>query len=144
MQNFIQSKFLHGVLIGIAGLVAVLAIFALGMGVGAARASRFSRWCEANERQFSQPGPMGHMGVPAFPADAHGVFGDVLSTSGTSMTVEGQDGIEHEVLFTSSTRVRSGQVDATTTDIRSNAHVGVLGDPDDQGGIEARLIRIFP
>lgn len=144
MQNFIQSKFLHGLLIGIATLVVLLAVFILGTAVGARKASHFSRWCEQNERMFAPSGPIGNMGTPSFPNDMHGVFGNVLSASGTTMTVEGQDGVEHAVTVSGSTIVRRGQATATSTDIHSNDHVGVFGDPNDQGGIEAKLIRIFP
>jgi len=87
---------------------------------------------------------MGRMGVPAFPGDVHGVFGSVLSASGTSMTVEGQDGMEHTVIFFGNTQIRRGQAAATTTDFQVNQRVGIFGDPNDQGGIDAKLIRIFP
>lgn len=143
MQNLIHSKFLHGMLLGIAVLVVLLAAFEAGMLVGARRVSHFSHWCEQNERMFAPPGPAQFFNVP-FSPDGHGVFGNVLSTSGTSMTVEGQDGIEHVVIIVGDTLVRRGQDNLTSTDVHPNDHVGVFGDPDDDGDIEAKLIRIFP
>ncbi|MFZ2804395.1 MAG: hypothetical protein WA001_04175, partial [Patescibacteria group bacterium] len=112
MQNFIQSKFLHGILVGIAVLVVLLAVFEIGMAVGARKAGHLSHWCQQNESMLAPPGPMGHVGMSP-PDDTHGVFGNVVSASGTAMVVEGQDGMEHAVTVNGSTLVRRGQANAT-------------------------------
>lgn len=74
----------------------------------------------------------------------NGVFGRVLSASGTTLLIEGQDHFQQNVVITTSTAIRTEQGSTSSSAIQPNQEVGVFGSPNGQGQIEANLIRLFP
>jgi len=165
MNNLLQSKAMKIVLASLVASILLVGAFALGMGVGERKANHFGRFSENYGRMFgSQRGPDGRMFAPpggmmrgAFgqgfeqmmPSrglpNSNGAFGKVLSMSASSSSfiLAGQDNLEHDVLVTSSTAVRSGRDTKTFADIKPDSDVSVFGVPNEKGEIEAKLIRIF-
>lgn len=143
MPDFIRSKAFIMVLACIGALAVCLGIFMLGVNVGERKARHFSGWCENYDRMFMpKRGPRGDIpfAPPPMPG-AHGVFGKVLSVSDGSIVVQGKDGVEQNVLVTSSTEIRIGRERGTIQDIKADSEAAVFGAPNEQGQIEARLIR---
>lgn len=144
MQTFLSSIIVRRILLGIAVLIVFFGAFWLGMEVGERKAQHASRWSEQYGRMFNSPRGPGRMpfGAPMFPP-SHGVFGKVVSVSGNSVVVQGPDGVEQNVLVTTSTQIRNGRDQVKIDGISLNADVGVFGAPNHQGQIDARLIRVL-
>lgn len=154
MSEFIKSKVLMWVLVCLAGIAVLAGVFQLGVSIGERKAQHFNRWNENYARNFGPQGMMGPgwgwemmkgpqpFGQPMLPG-GHGVFGKVLSTDGDKFVIQGQDNVEQSVLVTSSTAIRIGNSAATIGDIKADQDVSVFGRPNDQGQIEAKLIRLM-
>ena len=143
----------HVLLLSAGMFLTLILGFAIGVHVGERKFRHFSAWSDRYDAELGRPmmgrsrgkgGPMrGEMGHMPFPG-AHGVFGKVVSVSGTAMVVEGRDGIEQGVQMTTSTKVRSGAEEKSIADLSANDSVVVFGAPSGDGEIDAQLIRIFP
>lgn len=144
LPSLSSSKISSYVIPGLVTLIFLVVAFWLGMAIGERRARHFAVWCDGYRHAFVQPGrdrlPLPSPGLP----NPHGVFGRVVSLSGQTIVIEGNDDIEQSVLMTSSTAIRSGDQNVLVTDIHPDAQVSVFGMPNGAGQIEARLVRILP
>jgi hypothetical protein len=134
-------KFLKGLLIGVITLIVLLGVFQLGMFVGARKANfayqRFS---------FYTDGPRhGMMGLPLPGSfDPHGAAGVVISNDGQKrMIIKGPDGSEKIIIFSTTTEVQDGPIGINPADVPEAGRVVIFGNPDDNGQIEAKFIRVF-
>jgi hypothetical protein len=127
-------------------MILLLGAFAGGVTVGERKARHFSNFSENYNHMFGPrhigPGDRLPFGMPMLP-EGHGVFGKVISVSGSNLVINGKDNVEQNVTVASSTAIRIGREDGTLADILPDTDVAVFGAPNDQGQIEARLIRIF-
>lgn len=148
MKEFFTSKIVFGVLIGLGACVLLLGSFALGVTIGQRKAAHLCAWGQNYDQMF---GPQRH-GPPLarFPfnsaetPESQGVFGKVLSVSGSDIVVQGKDNVEQNVLVTTSTVIRNGAGQGSLQGIHPDVQASVFGPSNAQGQIEARLIRIFP
>lgn len=138
MKNFLQSPKTRAILVIIAGAIVLLVVFAFGASVGYHRglfASRFGRYYAAN----FYDGPVGKGTFIS-----NGVAGDVIAVSSATIAVEDQDGDEQFVAVSPDTLIR----EANNTVMMQNMNVGdavtVIGEPNGEGQIQARFIRVFP
>ncbi len=145
MQPTIPSKRLRLVIGTLAALILLCLAFMLGTKAGERRSRHFCNWSEHYPEMMRPPrGGRGSF-MPTRPMPLpHGVFGRVLSATGTTLLIEGKDHFEQAVLIGTSTAIRTDRGVATSTDIQANMQVGVFGSPNAQGQIEAYLIRLFP
>lgn len=134
-------------------LVAVLAVlfvivgtFSFGVSIGQRKAQRLSAWCGSYERNWnpSFPGRPRLMDPfePSLPG-GHGVFGNIVSFSGNQLIVQGKEGMEQPVIISTSTMLRFGRGPGSVDLLRPRTNVAVFGEPDSEGRLMARLIRIF-
>jgi len=144
MQPLITSKRVQ-IVVGVLIVLILMSLsFVAGSHVSERRLSHFSNW------RNNYPGMMGGrwgdrgsmMNRAPMPLP-NGVFGRILSATGTTLIIEGQDHFEQNVLVTTSTAIRSDQGTATFQDLRVDQRVSVFGRPTEQGQIEARLIRLL-
>ncbi|MBU1032869.1 MAG: hypothetical protein ABH820_00570 [Patescibacteria group bacterium] len=145
MLKQITSKPLYIILATLAIIIFLIGTFSLGVKIGERKALHFSKWYDRYERDFGRQKP-GLGRVPMMPPGlpgANGVFGEIISTSESALIVQGKDEIEQSVLTTSSTSIRSGRGQSSLNDLKPGLSIAVFGTPNDQGQIEARLIRIF-
>ena len=145
MSEFIASKTFKVLLACLGTLILLVGTFSLGMRVGERKAIHFMGFAENYDRMFRPRGGPGDMpfAPPPLP-NSHGVYGKVLSVSGQTVVVQGRDGMEQNVLVTSSTEIRIGRDTGSVADIKPDAEASVFGAPNDAGQIDARLIRLFP
>jgi len=145
MPDFLKSRTFKVLLACLGALILMFGSFSLGVNVGERKARHMDGWAENYGRMFPPrigfPGDM-PFAPPPMP-DSHGVFGKVISVSGQDVVVQGQDGVEQNVLVTSSTDIRLGRDQAKVTDIKPDEGASVFGTPNDKGQIEARLIRLM-
>ena len=138
MLTFLQSKWIKGILVALGIFIFMLISFSAGVAVGEHKARHFSRFPNhAVERR--QPFPFPPMALPG----THGVFGEILSISGSTIIIESRGKVEQPILVTSSTEIRIGREHGTLQDLHTKINIAVFGTPTDQGPVEARLIRVL-
>jgi len=147
------SKKARVIAIIILSIIVALLVFQAGVTIGYKKAS-FSRQLGNNfYRAFDSQGPRmdrmdralpgGFMFAESLPG-GHGAVGKVASISLPTFVVAGPDNIEKIVLIGGKTDMRRFRDAATSSDLRVDDFVVVLGVPDGLGQIDARLIRILP
>jgi hypothetical protein len=149
-KNLGQSKTVRGVLLGIVIVVVVLIIFQAGVFVGFHKASFSFRMGDNYYRNFGgERGPGQGQGLPEdlmrgdLPG-GHGVAGKIISVKLPTLVITGPDNLEKVVLVGTSTEIKKFRDNTSTTDLKVNDFVVVLGFPNDQGQIIAKLIRLMP
>lgn len=119
--------------------------FLLGLNVGYHKASFAHGWSEHYEKNLGleRPDSFGGMMRGRLPAP-HGSLGTVLSINLPNIVIEDRDGTEKNILIASTTLIKRGMENASSSSIAINNTIIVLGNPNQEGQIEARLIRILP
>lgn len=137
-------NFIKGLLIGVITIIVLLGVFQLGMFVGSRKANfayqRFGLYSGGPDMP-----QIGMMGLP-LPGnfDPHGATGVVISNDGQKrMVVKGPDGSEKIIIFSTTTDVQEGAQVIPPSQIPDDKHVVIFGNPDEQGQIEAKFIRVF-
>jgi len=138
---------LKGVIIGLAIFIAIILIFSAGMLVGEMKARFSYRWAENYHKMFAGP-EMGFLGNfrPPFPGDfieSHGTFGEIIKIDDNTLVVKGKDNIEKSILVNEKTAIKFGFKDIKISDLKVGYIIVVIGSPNEQGQIEAKLIRVF-
>jgi hypothetical protein len=137
INKVLQSKKFKIIMAGLGGLIILFLIFGLGAFVGMRRANFSFRWAENYQRNF---------GGPRF--NDHGILGQIIkidttSTSTPSLIIIDRDNTEKIVLVTTSTVINGFRNNLKLSDLRVNDRVVIIGDPNNAGQIEARLIRLM-
>jgi hypothetical protein len=146
----INRDTLKWIIIGLAGFVVVGLIFGAGMFVGEMKARFSYRWAENYHKMFAGP-RAGFFGdwrqLPPFPGDfleSHGTFGEIIKIEGNNLVVKGRENIEKIILVQENTSIKSGFKDIKISDLKVGDMIVIIGSPNEQGQIEAKLIRVFP
>lgn len=156
----INRDILKWVVIGLAGFAIIILIFGAGMIVGGMKAKFSYHWAESYHKNFAGP-RSGFLGdwrsMPSLPGDfieAHGAFGEVISILSSSATAEdeelknngfivkGQGDIEKIVITNKDTVIKKG-METIEDSLKVGDRVVIIGSPNEEGQIEAKLIRIF-
>jgi hypothetical protein len=146
MNNPMNSS-VYSKLIGIlAILLAALLVFAGGVAVGYRKAEFSNGWNDSYAAHFARPGspfePM--VGDGDDSPNPHGAFGEVVAIHEPVITIKGPTEAEKNVIIGAQTGIRKLHSPASTTDIMIGDTVVVIGEPDDQGQIDASFVRILP
>jgi hypothetical protein len=142
------------ILYGLFGMLAVLAVFQVGVLVGYRKASYSYRWTDNYHKMFAGPArgfafekrlrPPPPMRRERGFMDAHGMFGVVLKADPDALIIEDKDGMEKTVILTPRTVVRDRDLDIRHDQIPTDAQVVIIGRPTGRGEVEAKLIRVIP
>jgi hypothetical protein len=146
MSNLLESKIVRKVLWGLGGLIVLFLVFGLGITVGYRRAGFANGFDQNYYRNFYGGPPQGPMGMmaPPMPVAIHGVVGTVIDIGTSTIAVKDQQDNEQSVALSPMTIIRSGANDVGIGDLAAGDQIAVIGEPNDQGQITARFIRIFP
>ena len=130
----------------VAGLILFLLIFRLGMAVGYKKAAFSYRWGENYHRNFGGPrgGFAGDFLKDRMYIESHGVFGKVVNVDGNTIVVKGLDDVEKIVLVKEDTVITRFRESIKISDLKTDDPIVVIGNPNDTGQIEAKLIRVMP
>lgn len=157
MQEILKSKKFK-IAVAILGVILVaLVSFAVGISVGLHKAKFSGRFGENYERNFMGPRPgmkppMGPMGIMKEKVgdmegrgfrNAHGLAGAIISIADNSIVVKDKDNKENAVAITDKTAIKYGRNDIAIGDLKQNDKVVVMGQPSEDGTINADLIRVF-
>ena len=135
---------LKHILTGLGICVIALLIFQAGMIVGVRKAHFARSW---SDHYFENFGPRNHSPAGPMPGqfpNAHGTIGQIISVNGSTMIVADHGKTEKVVMISDDTRIRSMDRDETMADLTPDTSVVVVGEPNDQGQIIAKFIRIIP
>jgi hypothetical protein len=161
IKQITESKYFKTIL-GILGcLIAAAIIFAAGVHVGERRARYSYAWGANYERNFTG-GPRGMMqgnGNQKSGAgqagmmrnfqggdfrNGHGMAGTITSITGNNIVIKDRSGQENTVAVSDKTIIKSGGSDIKINDLKNNDSVVIIGNPGDNGVVNADLIRVFP
>ena len=149
LRAFINSKLFAGIVTGVCITLVIICIFEIGVMVGYHESSYSSRWGENYTRNFGG-GPMGMNGLPdAGQPMPDGIMGKIVSithatASSTELAISGSQHPEEKVLIASDTIIRDHQNTLSPASLSVDEEVVVLGSPDTNGEIVAKLVRIIP
>jgi len=127
--DFFQSKIFQNLILALAIIILVLAAFQAGIMVGFKKANFSNRWADNYNQNF---------------AAAHGVFGQLIKVDGSNLVIKGQDNLEKIVVTGTSTSIVEFRNAIKLGDLKINDNVVVIGEPNDLGQIDAKLIRVMP
>jgi hypothetical protein len=157
MQEIIKSKGFKLAAGVIGAFILALAIFASGVFVGFHKAKFSYKFGENYERNFMGPrrgvedfgGPMG-MVKEKFRnfegrdfRNSHGLAGTIVSIADNNIIIKDRDNKENTVVVSDRTIIKSGRDDIKISDLKNDEQVVVMGNPGDNGVINADLIRVF-
>jgi hypothetical protein len=74
---------------------------------------------------------------------AHGLTGNIVSITGNNIVVKGSDNKENTASVNDKTMIKSGKDDIKIGDLKTDEKIVILGKPDNNGVIDAELIRVF-
>ncbi|MCX6790944.1 MAG: hypothetical protein NTV62_01975 [Candidatus Gribaldobacteria bacterium] len=156
IDNVFQSKGFKVFIFLIAILVILLMVFKLGLIVGTRKADFACRWSDSYHRNFGGPkgGFMNEFKDRNF-MDASGIFGQIIKIDNSTSTattepavlkiiIRGRDNAEKIILVSGNTSIALTKDNLKPQDLKMDDLVVVIGEPNQQGQIEAKLIRIIP
>lgn len=144
VKPILQSKLVTGLLIGAGLTLAALLVFQAGMVVGERRATFSYRLGERYYRGAfgGHPRMMG-LGRDGF-LEAHGAAGKIISVQLPTFVIEGPDQVEKVVLINDGTSIRRFRDTVPPSALRVDDFAVVIGAPNDQAQVVAKLIRLMP
>jgi hypothetical protein len=112
--------------------------------------ARFSySWAESYHKNFAGPRE-GFFGdwrnPPPLPGDfieSHGTFGEIIKVNDSDFVIKGRDNIEKLIIIKEDTVIEKGKITIKKDELKVGNQVVIIGSPNEQGQIEAKLIRIF-
>ena len=143
----INHDVLKWIIIGFAGFAVAVSIFSAGMFVGGMKAQFSYRWAENYHKNFAGPrvGFLGDWKKDLSGGDfieGHGAFGEIIEINVTGFVIKGRNDVEKIIVTTEDTVVKEGK--ATVEDeLQVGDHIVIIGSSNEQGQIEAKIIRIF-
>ena len=146
-KDIFNKDVLKKVIISLGVFAVVILIFGAGVFVGGAKARFSYKWAESYHRNFAGPreGFMGNLQeripMPGDFVGSHGTFGQIIKINDSDFVIQGK--VEKVVLIGNDTVIENGMERVSKDKLAVGDSVVVIGSPNNQGEIEAKLIRIF-
>lgn len=150
-----KSKILIILAVALGIIILMLGSFAGGLKIGIHKAKFSCDWGKNYERNFmggksEDKGPFGG-GMMGMTRDfegrdfrnAHGLAGTIISIVDNNIIVKDKDNKENTVAVTDKTIIKNGRADIQLSDLKQDDQIVVMGQPGDNGVVNASLIRIF-
>jgi hypothetical protein len=149
VDGIFHSKLFKGIVIVLVILLILGLIFRLGMMVGGWKAEFSHSWGDNYQRNFlglpGDSGPMGMMGLNDRDfMNGHGVFGKIVQINDGSFVINDNAGTEKNILVKTDTVIKRFKDTINLKDLKTDETVAVVGMPDSQGRIEAKIVRVMP
>lgn len=145
LDKIFQSKLFQGAIGGLAVFIVLLLIFKAGMFVGQRKADFSHRFSDSYHRNFAGPqgGFLKDFGDRDF-LEASGIFGQIIKIDGSTLVVKGGQDAEKIILANDGTIIKKFQKTIKLADLKIDDYIVAIGEPNDSGQIEAKLIRVMP
>ena len=146
IEKILESKVFKGVLYGLVCVALLAIVFRAGMQVGIRKADFSYQWGEQYHRNFGGPsGGFIQNGLRVPPPNSHGTFGKIISAEFPEFIVLSPEGVEKVIYVGEEVSIVKNLRDkGEISDLTIDAHVVVIGEPNENAQIEAKLIRIVP
>jgi len=141
IKNAFESKLSFRILGAVGIVIVILLIFSAGVTVGFHKASFGQAWEENYEKNFGMK--PNHPVFDNFP-NASGAIGKIIKIKLPTIIVQSREGTEKVILLKTDTQIQKMRESITENDLRLDDFVVVIGTPNTQGQIEAKLIRVMP
>jgi len=149
INKFFQSKIFQAIIFIITVLIIFLTGFKVGIFIGFKKANFSCNWGENYHRNFA--GPKNGF-FENFKEDfknrnmmpGTGAFGQIIKINGNALIILDRDNFEKTVLITDKTIINRFQETIKITDLKVDDKVVIIGEPNNNGQIEAKLIRVMP
>lgn len=140
-----NNKIFGLITLSVAGLIILCFVFGLGVFVGTKKADFSYKWAEAYHTNFGGPqgGFLGNMMGQQF-TNANGVFGQIIKINGQVLTIKDCDNIEKNILTDDDTTIVYQRRNIKLSELKIGDNAVVVGEPNNNGQIDAELIRIMP
>lgn len=145
INKIFESKTFKIVIALIAIFVALFLVFSLGMFVGTKKADFSFRWAEQYHRNFAGPRDgffQDFMGKDF--VEPNGTFGKIIQVNDDSIIVSGREKTEKNILITENTIIKYQNIEIKISDLKVDDNVVIIGEPNQDGRIDAKLIRVMP
>jgi len=145
IDKIFQSKTFKIILAAIGGLMIILLVFKTGMMVGFQKANFSCHWSDNYHQNFGGPrgGFPGGFGDRDF-IEANGSVGQILKIATSTLVIRGRGNVEKVVLIKADTVINQLKETITINELKTDDMVVVIGEPNNDGQIEAKLIRVMP
>ena len=132
------------VLYVIAILFLACLIFRAGVFVGFRKANFGHAWSEHYYKNFGRtPNHREFFGEDHFP-NANGATGKIIKIELPTIIVQDKDNTEKVVLLKDDTKILNGRQEIKSSDLKMDNFVIIIGTPNTEGQIEAKIIRVLP
>ncbi len=144
-----KSKKVTVLIVVLFAFAVLVGTFNVGVMVGYRKAGFSYAWSENYHRNFG--GPRGGF-IKDFSQEmsggdfisGHGTFGQIIDLHDQQLVVRGKDNIEQVITVTSDTDIQRFRDSVLISDLVVGEPIVVIGEPNDQGQIEAKFIRVMP
>jgi hypothetical protein len=145
-NNFFQSKTFKIIIWVVVALIVLLLVFRLGIEVGYKKAQFSYHWGENYHLNFG--GPKGGFFLPPNKNDefisSHGAAGQIIKIDNNNLIIKDQENVEKSILIKDDTTIFCLRQKIKASDLKTGDFIVVIGDPNNAGQIEAKLIRVMP
>lgn len=146
-KKFFQNPdALKWVIIGLVGFAVLILVFGAGVKVGTLKARYSYQWADNYHKNFAGPRGGFFGDWRRFPAGdfigGHGAFGEIIELNDSGFVIRGRADVEKIVVITEDTAIKKGQ-ETIEDGLQVGDRVTIIGSPNEEGQIEAKLIRLF-
>lgn len=144
-KDFFGSKMVTKILIGTGALVVLLMVFEAGEAVGFRKATFSYRWGDNYYRNFAgqRRGRTEGFGRRDF-LTGSGISGTIIKAETSTLIVHDRDGVEKGIVISPQTAIRRFRDQIQVADLKEGDSVVIIGSPNANGQVEAKLIRVMP
>lgn len=125
--SIFANKWLRYGLIGLGSLTLAVLVFAAGFAAGRWSASSFGPFARVQQREFNF-------------RSGHGAIGMIQTIDGQKITIQSRDGKLETILVNNDTKFDKNFQQISFSDLKLNDTIVVIGSPNDEGEINARLV----
>ena len=146
IKNLWQSKMFKFAVYFLAALIVILISFQAGRFVGFRQAGFSYHMGDNYYRAFEGGRGGGIIGSNSFGnlPGGHGAVGKIIKVSLPSIVISTPDNLEKTIMVSDDTIIRRFRGSASSSEFKIGDMVVVIGEPDQESAIEARLIRLLP
>jgi hypothetical protein len=157
IQEKVKTRGFKIAALAIGVVIIVLVSFAGGVAVGFMKAKFSYKFGENYERNFiggpfqGQKGMMGDREPRGMMGNfegrgfrsGHGISGNIISIADNKIIIKDRNGQENTISVGDKTLIKRGQDTISLNDLKNNEQIVVMGQPGDNGMVNADLIRVF-
>jgi hypothetical protein len=145
LKEIIKSRLYIVIILSLAAIVVLILTFGAGMYVGFHKARFSYQWGENYHKNFGGPrgGLFRDFGGKDL-IDANGVAGQIMKIDGSTLVIKGRDNVEKIVVVKNDATIKRLNEILKLNDLKIDDLIVVIGEPNNNGQIEAKFLRIMP